>query len=407
MQRGFLFLIIIFAGINLLGALCPELGFDALWYHLTIPKLYLDWGQIKIIPGGLLYYSAMPKLGELLYLLFNANDTFAHLINWAFGLGTVFILHRLSKNWLAPLIFYVTPIVGWLSGSAYIALIRTFFEVLAFYLILKNKYFFAGLAIALAVGTKTLALGSIPVLAILIILKRGNVLKFLFSAIILSIPWYLISFLWTGYPFYPIGAGILDASHNLIIPNILDFWKLFTTSQDPISPIYLIALPFIITKPYVFLTTLVWLVTPRADWGRFMLPYLPVWAVYISQIKSKLLIYAIIFISLINIGYRVFAQIKTVPYLLGRQTKIDYLCQNLDFKTSVFVDCDGWFAKNIKPTDFVLVQNVHNLYYIDFPFVHESWYTGEPVTHILTYNKVLDKKLIYENKLTGMRLYVN
>lgn len=405
-----MFLIIVFAGINLLAALSPELGFDALWYHLTIPKLYLDWEQIKFIPGGLLYYSAMPKLGELLYLLFNANDTFAHLINWAFGLGTVFILHRLSKNWLAPLIFYVTPIVGWLSGSAYIDLIRTFFEVLAFYALFRTRIFFCALALSLAIGTKTLALGSIPVFLILIFIKYRNfksILYFSFYILVFSSGWFIVSYLWTGNPFYPIGAGILDASHNLVIPNILDFWKLFATSPDPISPIYLIALPFIITKPYVLLTALIWLLTPRTDWGRFMLPYLPVWAVYISQIKSKLLIYAIIFISLVNIGYRVFAQIKTVPYLLGRQTKIDYLCKNLDFKTGVFVDCDGWFAKNIKPTDFVLVQNIHNLYYIDFPFVHESWYKNEPVTHILTYNKLLDKKLIYENKLTGMRLYVN
>src|SRR5262245_28880466 len=39
--------------INLIGTLGPELGFDALWYHLTLPKLYLLNHEIFFIPGGL------------------------------------------------------------------------------------------------------------------------------------------------------------------------------------------------------------------------------------------------------------------------------------------------------------------------------------------------------------------
>src|SRR5579871_647230 len=39
--------------VNLIGALGPELAFDALWYHLTIPKLFLAFHRIGYIPGGL------------------------------------------------------------------------------------------------------------------------------------------------------------------------------------------------------------------------------------------------------------------------------------------------------------------------------------------------------------------
>jgi hypothetical protein len=412
MQRLCLFLIIIFAIVSFFKALQPELGFDALWYHLTIPKLYRLWGEIKFIPGGLLYYSAMPKLGELLYWLFNADDTAAHLLNWGFGLGTVWIIYRLSKDWLAGLIFYVTPIVGWLSGSAYIDLIRTFFEVLAFYFIVRRKIFFSAAALSLAVGTKTLALGSLPVLALVIYSQDRNfksVLVFSFYVLVFSAPWFVVSYLWTGHLFYPLGAGILDARHQLVFPQIWDLWRLFTTSPDPISPVFLAVLPFIITKPYVFLSALVWLFTPRTDWGRFILPYLPVWAVYAAPVikTRKILMVMVIFIALINLGYRLAAQREMLPYLLGRESRTAYLCRHLDFSTGVFADCDGWFARNLKPTDYVLVENVHNLYYINFPFVHESWYAGEPVTHILTYNKVLNKPLLYENNLTGLRLYAN
>ncbi len=36
-------LLVIQVIINLIGALGPELGFDALWYHLTIPKIYFEF----------------------------------------------------------------------------------------------------------------------------------------------------------------------------------------------------------------------------------------------------------------------------------------------------------------------------------------------------------------------------
>ena len=286
--------------------------------------------------------------------------------------------------------------MGWLSGAAYIDLIRTFFEVLAFYFVLNSSLVFAGIAIALAVGTKTLALGSIPILVVLIILKRGNVFKFLLPAILLSAPWFIYSYLQTGYPFYPIGAGFFNQSHKL---GIFTWWKIFPDS-DPITPIYLILLPFLlfVKKPkllivYVALSYLVWWITPRTGGGRFLLPYLTVWAVLASliifKLRSRLLISIVIFVTLINIGYRVAAQAKLLPYLLGKQTKTEYLCKNLDFKTAVFVDCDGWFAKNLKPDDIVLISGFHNLYYVNFPFIHESWYKNEKVNYFLSQTKLI------------------
>src|SRR5262245_17284235 len=54
----FLALFILQVLLNFIGVLGPERGFDALWYHLTLPKLYLLNHSIFFIPGGLLYYSA-------------------------------------------------------------------------------------------------------------------------------------------------------------------------------------------------------------------------------------------------------------------------------------------------------------------------------------------------------------
>lgn len=412
MQRRILLLILLIAGlVNLVAAFGPELGFDALWYHLTIPKIYLMWGKIDFIPGGLLYYSAMPRLGEILYMgamgvMGEMGDLGAHLINWGAGIGTGILTFKIARKYLsekysllAAIIFYVTPLVGWQSGSAYVDLIRTFFEAGAFYFLFSNPIL-AGIFTGLAVGTKTLALGSLGILGVLGILGGNKIKKtFLFfaPAVLLSAPWFVWAYLKTGYPFYPIGAGILDASHELGGLGWLGGFG------NIVNPIYLILLPFffLIKKPkiltaYVILTFFVWLVTPHTGEGRFLLPYLPVWAVLGSWVIRGLggfrgfrglLIGTVLIIALANIGYRATANFKVVPYLLGKQTKTQYLCSHLDFSTRVFVDCDGWWGTHIKPTDLVLVKGYHNLYYINFPFIHETWYKGEKVDYVLDYQQ--------------------
>lgn len=458
------YLLIVLLGVSILinfaGALTPELGFDALWYHLTIPKLYLMWERIAFIPGGLLYYSAMPRLGEFLFIgvlkVFGEfGDIGAHLISLGAGIGTAFIIYKLARklglsvfySQLSVLIFYITPLVGWLSGSAYIDLIRTFFETLSFYFLISGNLILAGVSLGLAISTKTLAIGSLGIFLAIItftdLKKKASYkeafldvfldgIKFLFPAILISAPWFIFSYLETGYPFYPIGAGILGTAEKFMIRNpIADFWRLFMGSNDPISPIYLAIVPLAglgikglkgggrIIFGYIILSFLIWFITPRTDWGRFILPYLPVWAIgvgfTISSLKDKVLKYlmvlSVLIIAIVNLGYRGLAIRRTVPYLTGKECRTEYLCKNLDFKTAVFVDCDGWFYRNIKPTDLVLVSGFHNLYYIDFPFVHESWYRGEKYNYILSNiretggERKVKGILVYKNDFTGALLY--
>lgn len=420
MSRPLLFLIIAAVALNLIGAFIPETGFDALWYHLTIPKLYLAAGKIYHIPGGLLYYSELPRLTEILYipLLKFFGDVGPHLLSWGAGIGVAILTYKLSRklglspffSFISSILFYTTPLVSWQSGSAYVDLFRTFFEVLALYLVLSRKFVIAGLVIGLAISTKTLALGSLPILIILVLLSSRRLRPaffFLLSSLLISLPWFLSAYLNTGYPFYPIGAGILDTRHNLN----LDIWNfskvtsdfvgLWLFPEDPISPIYLSILPFLLLSLpklkkfiglllYCFIGFIIWYVTPRTGGGRFILPYLPAWSVLVAAtiavqkkgLIKNALISLICLISLTNLGYRLFAISKAFPHLLGHQTKTGYLCQNLDTKTA-FVDCDGWFTKNLRPTDTVLVSGYHNLFYINFPFIHESWYRGEKFTYLL------------------------
>ena len=97
--------------------------------------------------------------------------------------------------------------------------------------------------------------------------------------------------------------------------------------------------------------------------------------------------------------------------IIGKQTKADFLSSNLNFSYGDFYDTDGYFKKNIKTTDRVLLYGFHNLYYVDFPFVDSSWVKkGDIFNFIATQNTILPKRfyywnLVYSNPKTHVNLY--
>src|SRR3989304_327791 len=96
-------LISIQAVINFIGVIGPEIGFDALWYHLTLPKIFLENHKIFHISGNLLYYSDMPKNIEMIYiaaLSFN-GEILAKLTHFIFGLLCVFAIYKISRMFLS------------------------------------------------------------------------------------------------------------------------------------------------------------------------------------------------------------------------------------------------------------------------------------------------------------------
>ncbi len=202
-------------------------------------------------------------------------------------------------------------------------------------------------------------------------------------------------------------------------------------SSDPLSPIFLISLPLVfiylrktrkIGKQvilYCFLGYLIWYLIPRTGGGRFILPYLPAYSLAVgfiyeaSNLKLKKILLAFVFLSAgINLGYRALANYKYLPVILSQQSKNKFLSENLNFNFGDFYDVDGYFQRNIDKNDLVLIYGVHNLYYVDFPYIHESWAKpGIPVTHILVKDGSLPEKfgarrLIYKNNLTGVNLYL-
>lgn len=447
--------------INFLGAISPELSFDALWYHLTPPKLYVQNQQIFHIPGWLLSVSTLPRLTEMFYtvaLLFS-NEILAKLIHFGFGILAAVTLFNLLKRYLSlrfallgVVTFYTMLLVGWQSTTAYVDLTRTFFEILALDLFLKwfetkkeNFLWEAAILTGLAISTKILAFGTLFTFLILILRRRKSfwqILKFAGLAILTVSPWLALSFIHTGNPLFPLFGGVREPSISIegpgfswISENIgklpLLLWNVTIHPDDIISPVFLIFLPLVLIfiakqKLPIKITALYCLLgaffAPAAS-NRYLLPYLPgltlvtfaVLDFYLKQKKilEKLFLGIIIFSAILNTGSRGLATQKFLPYLLGKETKTEFLAEHLNFSFGDFYDVDGWFEENIKKEDLVLIYGIHNLYYVGFPYVHESWASpGTYFTHILVGGgedlpeRFGKRLLIYQNPKTQVKLYL-
>lgn len=447
--------------VNLIGVLGPELGFDALWYHLSLPKIYLTNHSIFYIPGGLLYYFAMPKLTEMLYLVSLAagNEIWAKAIHFSFGLLSSAVIYKITRKFTnktfsltAVAIFYSSLVVGWQSITAYVDLSRTFFELLGVLFLLnfideKRKEWLAKSAVmfGLAIGVKLPSLVSLLIAGFLVfyvlVLKEGvgkaarNTAIFVLTGLGVSLPWLVFALVNTGNPVYPLFDSKIGLGFAYNLPNPMQMlpalWDFFTKAADPVSPLYLIFLPFAflffdklglsvrVLGWYVFLGLFVWYITQFQGGSRLALPYLAalsiLLAVSISKIKEirfrALAFGLVVLVFLSSIIYRAAANAKYLPVLLGVKTKSEFLAENLNFSFGDFYDIDGYLKSNIGPEDKVLIYGIHNLYYVEFPFIHESWAKkGDTFNYILVQGANLPIRfwywdLVYENKETGVGLF--
>jgi len=228
----FLLLLCLFAG--LLLTLTPEIGKDALIYHLAVPKLFLKHHGFYFIPGNI--FSNYPLHSEMLYLigLFLQGDILARGIHFLMLLFILlgmdqFIRHRMKGHdypALSLLIFCAIPSVFAVSHVAYNDLFVTFYSMAAIFafinwfdrpekawLILSSV--FTGLALA---GKYTaLFLPFIGLLGILWAARHHRfraagtfriLLLYGFIAVIVGSPFYIKNWIVTGNPFYPFIYGI-------------------------------------------------------------------------------------------------------------------------------------------------------------------------------------------------------
>ena len=231
--RAVLALVIgLIAFFNLLWALAPELRFDALNYQLAVPRCYLEAGRIVDLPY--FWHSYFAHLVNSIFVLALAlgGQIAAKLIVFATGaiaalgayaLGCI-LLSRRAALWAAAL-FYSTPIVSWLSTTAYVDLTLGMFLLACWIAFLRWResgragWIRASGALAGAVVATKLngAFGLIViglVLAWSVIRERTvpervrGFVGFAVAFLVVGLPWYLVTWSFTGNPTFPLLNGV-------------------------------------------------------------------------------------------------------------------------------------------------------------------------------------------------------
>jgi len=143
--------------IALVGALAPEIEYDALWYHLWLPDQWLQNGSpVDIVRE---YISLYPLTWELNYgiAMTLGGPIAAKLLHFSMLLLTSLLVFQITRfaapkasPWIAVALFVTLPTVLWQATTSYIDLALTFYVGMAIYTLMqytrKNDFHYLALA---------------------------------------------------------------------------------------------------------------------------------------------------------------------------------------------------------------------------------------------------------------------
>lgn len=124
------------AGACFVGTFIPEFFYDALVYHLALPKIFWRHHGLVATPWNL--YSGIPSLVEMLYAAVYplGGVSSAHMVHWSlWGAAAVLIVGLGTRFWgrraglTGAVIFYCCPLACILSWKGAIELGWTFFQL--------------------------------------------------------------------------------------------------------------------------------------------------------------------------------------------------------------------------------------------------------------------------------------
>lgn len=208
---------------SLAFALCPPTDVDALVYHMSVPKLYLQTGEIFFIPW--LVQASFPFLTEM----HNLTGLSAGVESWGaltqaacVVLIGVVIVERFNSlvgrpvGWLAAALLFSMPVVMPLSASARGDASLALFSVGAFLLgcHAKNRQhtgsaFLAGIFAGFACGTKYIGVIQAAWLILFLAPRWALMSRSLLGVGLAGALWYVRNILWTGNPVYPFAYSFL------------------------------------------------------------------------------------------------------------------------------------------------------------------------------------------------------
>jgi hypothetical protein len=213
----------------LVGALAPETEYDALWYHLWLPRVWLDAGR----PADIIheYVSLYPLTWDLLYgaAMVVGGPVGAKLLHFLclplLALTTWRLTRLIFPAASAPLavaILTTAPVVIWEATTAYIDLALTWYLALGVYALARFELLerraawlvLGAVMFGIAAAIKHLALVVLALACVWILVGEirrrkaylsaaRTALVFGAMAIAIPSPWYVRAYAASGNPVFP------------------------------------------------------------------------------------------------------------------------------------------------------------------------------------------------------------
>lgn len=214
--------------VQLILASAPVTQHDALYYHLLMPKIYLQHHAIVPIPQN--FASEWPFTVEMVYMLGMGlyNDSVVQFIPVLFSLVLLAGIALYAQKYfsrrvglLGALLFYTLPPISQYVPVPFVEVFLVLFTLLGVYAFLQwydtsrlSWMALSGLSVGFAAGCKLTGFSAglaIGLYLIGIILRRRRSLtQSLLAGVLLTLltftvasPWYVKSYIRRGHPLYP------------------------------------------------------------------------------------------------------------------------------------------------------------------------------------------------------------
>jgi hypothetical protein len=279
--------------VNLLGAVHPEVGFDARWYHLSQAERYAQHGGFyNILAAERIWPYALPHYQETLYAFgwVLTGHIGAKLLAWGSAVAIVLATVAFARTWfsstaagvLAAMIFFTTPVLAWSTTTGNNDLAAVPFVLLAMHglLVWRNggsalPLYGAGLLAGMTYGIKpfgAFTLIAIAIVAAGILISRrtprpvvARVLAGYAGFAVLGLLPALITATWMiGDPFYPLFASLFPSRYGATAMSQHMGSEIVRRFIEHVTPANVLSLPWSMTTDVVRYRDLmgpVWLAT--------------------------------------------------------------------------------------------------------------------------------------------------
>ena len=224
------------AVVNLTWATAPEVQFDALNYHLAVPKAWLEQSGIFELQFLQAYLIRLVEMILSICLVAGGPETakaWIFLISMCSALG-VFAFGKALFNsrvglWAATL-YLTTPLVAWEAGTAYVDTVVALFVVASFLALVRwyenstaGWLYIAALLAGAAVGSKLNAAFAFVAIAPIVFFRvvrdrpqsGHSRLRIILCSVaafsLFALPTYVLTYAWTGNPIFPLMNGIFHS----------------------------------------------------------------------------------------------------------------------------------------------------------------------------------------------------